>query len=91
MEVPQVAACEGRASRAGLDEAHVCRAGLDHHTLKDLLSERMSQTRRLQSSLTMQAANGLNDRRDDRVLQQSRSTRHYCPRQRDDGPLIAAI
>ncbi|AZR28112.1 hypothetical protein NX80_018460 [Xanthomonas vasicola pv. arecae] len=39
----------------------------------------------------MQTAHGLSARRADRVLQLSRSARHYRPRQRDDGPLIAAI
>ncbi|WP_311260567.1 MULTISPECIES: hypothetical protein [unclassified Xanthomonas] len=39
----------------------------------------------------MQTTYGLSARRADRVLQLSRSARHYRPRQRDDGPLIAAI
>ncbi|SOO21055.1 hypothetical protein XFF6992_510011 [Xanthomonas citri pv. fuscans] len=51
----------------------------------------MSQARRLQLSLAMQTAHGLSARRADRVLQLSRSARHDRPRQRDDGPLIAAI
>ncbi|MBO9741389.1 IS3 family transposase, partial [Xanthomonas axonopodis pv. begoniae] len=51
----------------------------------------MSQARRLELSLAMQTAHGLSARRADRVLRLSRSARHYRPRQRDDGPLIAAI
>lgn len=51
----------------------------------------MSQARRLELSLAIQTAHGLSARRADRVLQLSRSARHYRPRQRDDGPLIAAI
>ncbi|CEJ44953.1 hypothetical protein XAB3213_2880011 [Xanthomonas citri pv. bilvae] len=51
--------------------------------------ERLSQTSRLQLGMAMQTAKGLSARRADRVLQQSRTARHYCPRQRDDGPLIA--
>ncbi len=39
----------------------------------------------------MQTTHGFSARRADRVLQLSRSARHYRPRQRDDGPLIAAI
>lgn len=39
----------------------------------------------------MQTDHGLSARRADRVLGLSRSARHYRPRVRDDGPLIAAI
>lgn len=39
----------------------------------------------------MQTDHGLSARRADRVLSLSRSARHYRPRIRDDGPLIAAI
>ena len=39
----------------------------------------------------MQTGYGLSARREDRVLRLSRSARHYSPRERDDGALIAAI
>ncbi len=39
----------------------------------------------------MQTDHGLSARRADRVLDLSRSARHYQPRARDDGPLIEAI
>jgi putative transposase len=39
----------------------------------------------------MQTTHGLSARRADRTLGLSRSARHYRPRRRDDGPLIAAI
>ena len=39
----------------------------------------------------MQTHHGLSARRADRTLGLSRSARHYRPRRRDDGPLIAAI
>ncbi len=39
----------------------------------------------------MQITHGLSSRRTDRALRLSRSARHYCPRVRDDGPLIALI
>jgi putative transposase len=39
----------------------------------------------------MQTDHGLSARRADRALSLSRSARHYRPRVRDDGPLIAAI
>jgi putative transposase len=41
--------------------------------------------------LAMQTEHGLSARRADRVLELSRSARHYQPRVRDDGPLIEAI
>ena len=39
----------------------------------------------------MQITHGLSARRADRALRLSRSARHYCPRVRDDGPLIGLI